>query len=39
MEVRRTVLVKLNVTDSDADLLDETISEFLWATNYVVDHA
>ena len=39
MEVRRTVPVKLNVADSDADLLDETISEFLWAANYVVDHA
>jgi len=39
MEVRRTVPVKLNVADSDADLLHETISEFLWAANYVVDHA
>ncbi|MFD1571678.1 RNA-guided endonuclease InsQ/TnpB family protein [Halorubrum laminariae] len=39
MEVRRTVPVKLNVADGDADLLHETISEFLWAANYVVDHA
>ncbi|MDB2272209.1 transposase [Halorubrum ezzemoulense] len=39
MEVRRTVPVKLDVADSDADLLHKTISEFLWAANYVVDHA
>ncbi|AXG06395.1 transposase [Haloplanus rubicundus] len=39
MEIRRTVPVKLDVADSDADLLHETISEFLWAANYVVDHA
>jgi predicted transposase len=39
MEVRRTVPVKLDVTDSDADFLHDTISEFLWAANYVVDHA
>ncbi|WP_332897235.1 RNA-guided endonuclease InsQ/TnpB family protein [Haladaptatus sp. CMSO5] len=39
MEVRRTVPVKLDVADSDADLLHETIAEFLWASNYVVDHA
>ena len=39
MEVRRTVPVKLDVADSDADLLHQTISEFLWAANYVVDHA
>ena len=39
MEVRRTVPVKLDVADSDADLLHETISEFLWAASYVVDHA
>jgi hypothetical protein len=38
MEVRRTVPVKLDVADSAA-LLHETISEFLWAANYVVDHA
>ena len=39
MEVRRTVPVKLDVTDSDADLLCETIQQFLDAANYVVDAA
>ena len=39
MEVRRTVPVKLDVTDSEANHLHETISEFLWAANYVVDYA
>ena len=39
MEVRRTVPVKLNVADSDADLLRETIRQFLDAANYVVDAA
>ncbi|WP_436343648.1 RNA-guided endonuclease InsQ/TnpB family protein [Natronorubrum sp. FCH18a] len=39
MEVRRTVPVKLDVTDSDADLLRETIQQFLDAANYVVDAA
>jgi len=39
MEVRRTVPVKLDVTDDQADLLHETIDEFLWAANYVVDAA
>ncbi|MGQ4557244.1 RNA-guided endonuclease TnpB family protein [Halobellus sp. GM3] len=39
MEVRRTVPVKLDVTDEQADLLHETIDEFLWAANYVVDSA
>ena len=39
MEVRRTVPVKLDVTDAQADLLHETIDEFLWAANYVVDAA
>ena len=39
MEVRRTVPVKLDVTDETADLLYETIDEFLWAANYVVDAA
>ena len=39
MEVRRTVPVKLDVTDSDADLLRETIRQFLDAANYVVDTA
>ena len=39
MEVRRTVPVKLDVADSDADLLRETIRQFLDAANYVVDAA
>jgi len=39
MEVRRTVPVKLDVDSDDAALLRETIDEFLWAANYVVDHA
>jgi putative transposase len=39
MEVRRTVPVKLDVTDEQADLLHETVDEFLWAANYVVDAA
>jgi len=39
MEVRRTVPIKLNVGDSDADLLYETIQQFLDAANYVVDAA
>jgi len=39
MEVRRTVPVKLDVTESDADLLRETIQQFLDAANYVVDAA
>jgi IS605 OrfB family transposase len=39
MGVRRTVPVKLDVTDEQADLLHETIDEFLWAANYVVDAA
>ncbi|PSQ25007.1 transposase [Halobacteriales archaeon QS_9_67_17] len=39
MEVRRTVPVKLAVTDEQAGLLHETIDEFLWAANYVVDAA
>jgi IS605 OrfB family transposase len=39
MEVRRTVPVKLDVADSDADLLHETIRQFLDAANYVVDAA
>ncbi|QZP38222.1 RNA-guided endonuclease InsQ/TnpB family protein [Halobaculum magnesiiphilum] len=36
MEVRRTVPVKLDVSDSDENLLSETVDEFLWACNYVV---
>ncbi|PSP81313.1 transposase [Halobacteriales archaeon QS_4_69_225] len=39
MEVRRTVPVKLDVDSDDAALLHETIDEFLWAANHVVDHA
>jgi len=39
MEVRRTVPVKLDVDSDDAALLRETADEFLWAANYVVDHA
>ncbi|MEF8853683.1 MAG: transposase [Haloarculaceae archaeon] len=39
MEVRRTVPVKLDVTGEQADLLHETVDEFLWAANYVVDAA
>ncbi|WP_283401701.1 transposase [Halorubrum sp. DM2] len=39
MEVRRTVPVKLDVNSDDAALLRETVDEFLWAANYVVDHA
>ncbi len=39
MEVRRTVPVKLDVASDDAALLCETVDEFLWAANYVVDHA
>ena len=39
MEVRRTVPVKLDVTESDAALLHDTIDEFRDAANYVVRHA
>ena len=39
MEVRRTVPVKLDVSDSDVDLLRETIRQFLDAANFVVDAA
>ena len=39
MEVRRTVPVELDVDSGDATLLHETVDEFLWAANYVVDHA
>ena len=38
-EVRRTVVVKLDVDDSDATLLHETVEEYLWACNYVVRNA
>ncbi|GAB7095454.1 RNA-guided endonuclease TnpB family protein [Halolamina litorea] len=39
VEVRRTVIVKLDVDDSDAALLHETVKEYLWACNYVVQDA
>lgn len=39
MEVRRTVPVKLHVTDSDAALLHDTIEQFRDAANHVVRHA
>ena len=39
MEVRRTVPVKLDVDSDDAALLHETVDEFLWAANHVVNHA
>ncbi|GAA0216821.1 RNA-guided endonuclease TnpB family protein [Halobacterium noricense] len=39
MEVHRTVPVKLDVTEEQAELLHETIDEFRWAANYVVDAA
>ena len=38
-EMRRTVVVKLDVDDSDATLLHETVKEYLWACNYVVQDA
>ena len=39
MELRRTVPVKLAIDDEQAALLQETIEQFLWAANYVVDRA
>ncbi len=39
VEIRRTVVVKLDVDDSDATLLHDTIEEYLWAANYVVRDA
>ncbi|MEZ3117788.1 RNA-guided endonuclease InsQ/TnpB family protein [Halobaculum sp. MBLA0147] len=39
MEVRRTVPVTLDVDSPDAALLEETIDQFLWAAQYVTDHA
>jgi len=39
MEKRRTVPVKLDVDSADTALLRDTIDEFLWAANYVTDHA
>lgn len=37
--LRRTVVVKLDVDDSDATLLHETIEEYHWAANYVIENA
>lgn len=37
--MRRTVRVKLAVDDSDIALLEETVDEFLFAANFVVEHA
>jgi IS605 OrfB family transposase len=39
MEVRRTVPVKLDVTESDAGLLHDTIDQFRDAANHVVRHS
>ena len=39
MEVRRTVPVKLDVTESDAALLHDTVDQFRDAANHVVRHA
>lgn len=39
MEVRRTVSVKLDVDSDGAALLKETVEEFLYSANFVVDHA
>ncbi|NIC00877.1 IS200/IS605 family element transposase accessory protein TnpB [Halobacterium sp. R2-5] len=39
MEVRRTVLVALDVDSDDAALLEDTVDTFLWSAQYVVDHA
>jgi len=39
MEVRRTVPVTLDVDSQDAALLRETTDQFLWAAQYVIDHA
>ncbi len=39
MEKRRTVPVKLDVDRTDAALFRATVDEFLWASQYVTDHA
>ena len=39
MELRRTVPVKLDIDDEQGQLLQETLEQFLWAANYVVDRA
>lgn len=39
VEVSSILPVKVDVVDEQANLLHETIDEFLWAANYVVDVA
>jgi len=39
MDVRRTVLVALDVDSADAALLEDPVDTFLWSAQYVVDHA
>ena len=39
VEMRRTVVVKLDMDDSDATLLHKTVKQYLWACNYVVQDA
>lgn len=39
MGIRRTVPVKLDVTERDAAFLHETIRQFRWGANYVVQNA
>ncbi|MFO8114746.1 MAG: transposase [Halorubrum sp.] len=39
MEVRRTVPVTLDVDSHDSALLHDTVDAFLWAAQYVTDHA
>ncbi|MFW5958892.1 MAG: RNA-guided endonuclease TnpB family protein, partial [Natronomonas sp.] len=39
MEVRRTVRVTLDMDSADDALLHDTVDEFLWAAQYVVDYA
>jgi len=39
MEVRRTVPVTLDVDSDGTELLEETVAEFLFAAQYVVDYA
>ncbi len=39
MEVRRTVPITLAVDSDDSALLRDTVDEFLWAAQYVTDHA
>ena len=37
--MRRTVPVKLDVDSDDTALLTDTVDTFLWAAQYVTDHA